>query len=163
MTMSDRVAVFHNGKLEQVGSPLEVYNRPSNRFVGEFIGDSNFFAGRFDPARPDRVELSEIGPMRVQPRNAAAPAGAVDVMIRPERLRLGEAGAPDDAVNRFAMAVDEVINYGDSILVIGTTQGLPLRARLVGQAAEALRRGMTVTMCWAPRDAHILQKAANSE
>src|SRR2546425_2651506 len=67
MTMSDRVAVFCNGKVEQVGSPLEVYNRPLNRFVGEFIGDSNFFAGRVDPSRPGWVELAGIGPVRVAP------------------------------------------------------------------------------------------------
>ena len=58
MTMSDRVAVFSNGKVEQIGSPLEVYNRPANRFVGEFIGDSNFFAGRVDPSRPGWVGAS---------------------------------------------------------------------------------------------------------
>ena len=51
MTMSDRIAVFSDGRLEQVGSPLEVYHRPVNRFVGEFIGDSNFLPGRIDPAR----------------------------------------------------------------------------------------------------------------
>jgi len=49
MTMSDRVAVFCNGKVEQVGSPLDVYNRPANRFVGEFIGDSNFLGGARRP------------------------------------------------------------------------------------------------------------------
>src|SRR6202035_1522193 len=67
MTMSDRIAVFCNGKIEQVGSPLDVYNRPANRFVGEFIGDSNFFAGRADPARPSTIELDKIGPVRVAP------------------------------------------------------------------------------------------------
>ena len=86
MTMSDRVAVFSNGKVEQIGSPLEVYNRPVNRFVGEFIGDSNFFAGRVDPSRPGWIELSGIGPMRIATQ-AIAPAGEVELMIRPERLR----------------------------------------------------------------------------
>jgi putative spermidine/putrescine transport system ATP-binding protein len=148
MTMSDRVAVFSNGRLEQIGSPLDVYNRPANRFVGEFIGDSNFFAGRADPARPGMVELAGIGPMRV----ATAPAsGDVDVMIRPERLRLGD--GPD---NTFDMTIDDTINYGDCILAIGTTHGLPLRARIFGSQPEALRRGMNVKLAWSPADAHIL-------
>jgi putative spermidine/putrescine transport system ATP-binding protein len=158
MTMSDRVAVFHNGKIEQVASPLEVYNRPNSRFVGEFIGDSNFFAGRLDPARPDCVELAGIGPVRIAPKDAAAPAGPVDVLIRPERLRLSAALAPDSTRNLFDMTVDEIINYGDSILVIGRTKGLPLRARLVGHDAETLQRGMTVSMSWAPSDAHVLRR-----
>src|SRR6266702_1871226 len=100
MTMSDRVAVFCNGKVEQVGSPLDVYNRPANRFVGEFIGDSNFLAGRVDPSRPDWVELAGIGPVRVAPKGQAPmPAGDVDLMIRPERLRLDATAAKDGARN----------------------------------------------------------------
>ena len=54
------------------------------------------------------------------------------------------------------MTVDEVINYGDSLLVIGTTHGLPLRARMVGAAADMPRRGMNVKLYWSPADAHIL-------
>src|SRR5258707_3095530 len=103
MTMSDRVAVFSIVKVEQIGSPLEVYNRPVNRFVGEFIGDSNFFAGRFDPSRPGWVELSGIGPMRIETQAIAA-AGEVELMIRPERLRPGAEG--DGADNTFDMTVD---------------------------------------------------------
>jgi putative spermidine/putrescine transport system ATP-binding protein len=159
MTMSDRIAVFNNGKLEQVGSPLEVYDRPISRFVGEFVGDSNFFTGRIDSARPGWIELSGIGPVRVAPRGqGAAAAGDVDVMIRPERLRLRAAGATDGADNEFDMMVDDIINYGDSILAIGTTHGLPLRARVVGSAPDALRRGMTIKLGWAPTDAHVLAR-----
>ena len=128
MTMSDRLAVFCNGRVEQVGSPLDVYNRPVNRFVGEFVGDSNFFAGRVDPARPHFVELIGIGPMRAA---QALPAGDVDLMIRPERLRLRAAGESHGDDNTFEMTVDDIINYGDSILVLGKTRGLPLRARLM--------------------------------
>src|SRR3984893_16490493 len=100
MTMSDRVAVFCNGRIEQVGSPLDVYNKPVNRFVGEFIGDSNFFVGRIDATRPGVVELSGIGPVRVNDA-ASATAGEVDVMIRPERLRPRAAAATDGADNVF--------------------------------------------------------------
>src|SRR5262245_4574942 len=51
MTMSDRIAVFSHGRLEQVAPPLEVYHRPCTRFVGEFIGDSNIFAGTVDASQ----------------------------------------------------------------------------------------------------------------
>jgi putative spermidine/putrescine transport system ATP-binding protein len=152
MTMSDRVAVFRDGRIEQLGSPLEVYDRPANRFVGEFIGDSNFFAGRADPARLGMVELDKIGPVRVAP--GAARSGDVDVMIRPERLRL----TPADADNVFDMTVEDAINYGDSILVIGTTHGLPLRARLVGHAPDMLPRGATLRLAWSAADARVLAR-----
>src|SRR5262244_3205112 len=155
MTMSDRIAVFCNGKIEQVGSPLDVYNRPANRFVAEFIGDSNFLAGRVDPSHPGWVELCAIGPVRVA-KHATLPAGDVDVMIRPERLRLRTRGESDGADNPVDLVVDDIINYGDSILVIGKTHGMPLRARLVGDDAAALRPGATLPLAWAPADAHVL-------
>src|ERR1700757_1801230 len=68
MTMSDRVAVFSNGRIEQIGSPFDVYNRPASRFVGQFIGDSNFFAGRVDPANPASAELGGIGSVKIAAR-----------------------------------------------------------------------------------------------
>jgi putative spermidine/putrescine transport system ATP-binding protein len=153
MTMSDRVAVFRDGRIEQLGSPLAVYDRPANRFVAEFIGDSNFFAGRADPARPGVIELDRIGPVRVAA--GASASGAVDVMIRPERLRLAPAAEADNA---FDMLVDDAINYGDSILVIGTAHGLPLRARLVGHSPDTLQRGATLRLAWSPADARVLAR-----
>jgi putative spermidine/putrescine transport system ATP-binding protein len=157
MTMSDRVAVFSNGKVEQIASPLEVYNRPANRFVGEFIGDSNFFAGRVDPSRPGWVELAGIGPARIATQ-ATAPAGEVELMIRPERLRLATGGDTGGADNTFDMTVDDVINYGDSLLVIGKTRGFPLRARMVGGATDGLQPGAALKLAWAPGDAHLLPR-----
>jgi len=155
MTMSDRIAVFGNGRLAQVGAPLEVYNRPVNRFVAQFIGDSNIFAGRIDPARPGVAELDGIGPVRIG--GSDAPAGTIDVMIRPERLRIRQAGAADDG-NKFEMTVDDVINYGDSILVIGKTRGLPLRARLMGTEFKTPVPGSVVQLTWAPADVHLLAR-----
>ena len=153
MTMSDRIAVFSNGRLEQIGSPLEVYNRPANRFVGEFIGDSNFFAGRIDATVPGVAELAGIGPVKIAARQGI-PIGEVDVLIRPERLRPVE--QVERADNVFDMAVDDIINYGDSLLAIGKTHGLPIRARIVGREPNALHSGQTIKLGWAATDAHVL-------
>ena len=153
MTMSDRVAVFRDGRVEQLGSPIEVYDRPANRFVAEFVGDSNFFAGRADPARPGLVELDSIGQVRVSPDVSAS--GAIDIMVRPERLRLT---ATSELDNTFDMLVADVINYGDSILVIGTTHGLPLRARLLGHTPAMLQRGTRLRLVWSPADARVLAR-----
>ena len=160
MTMSDRIAVFHNGRIEQVGSPLEVYNRPASRFVGEFMGDSNFFSGRIDPARPGWVELDAIGPVRIAATDGSPPGGEVDLMIRPERLRLEVFGGDDGARNVFLMSIEDLINYGDSVLALGIACGQPLRARVLGSEATALCRGMSVRVSWAPGDAHILPRSS---
>jgi putative spermidine/putrescine transport system ATP-binding protein len=153
MTMSDRIAVFRTGRIEQVGSPLDIYHRPVNRFVGEFIGESNFLTGRIDRAHPGWVELAGIGAVRVA-RPADLPADDVVVMIRPERLRLRGAGPA--AENELEMVVEDTINYGDSILVVGRTHGLPLRARLFGSDPDALTRGRIIRLGWAGADAHVL-------
>jgi ABC-type Fe3+/spermidine/putrescine transport system ATPase subunit len=150
--------VFCNGRIEQVGSPLEVYHRPVNRFVGEFIGDSNFFTGRVDASRPGRVELAGIGEVRIAGK-APAPAGEVDVMIRPERLRLLRPGENVGTDNTLEMTLADVINYGDCLIAIGTTHGLPLRARILGEAPESLRPGASLRLAWAPTDAHVLSRS----
>ncbi len=154
MTMSDRVAVFDNGRLAQVGTPLDVYNRPQNRFVGAFVGDSNFLAGTVDLSRPGEVELAGLGPARIA---GIAPEGAVDVLLRPERLRLAQ-GLEASGDNELEMTVDDVINYGDSLLVVGNTKGVPLRARIAGARHEGVRAGAVLRLAWSPEDAHILPR-----
>jgi putative spermidine/putrescine transport system ATP-binding protein len=126
MTMSDRVAVFKDGRLEQIGPPLDVYNRPATRFVGEFIGDSNFLSG----------------------------PGDVDLLVRPERIRIVEDGANRTGLNLVEMQVDVLVNYGDSVLAIGKAGGVPLRMRVAGTAPPQLREGATLTVGWAPGDTH---------
>jgi putative spermidine/putrescine transport system ATP-binding protein len=157
MTMSDRVAVFSDGRIAQIGAPLAVYHRPASRFVGEFIGDSNFLPGRIGASRPDLLELDGIGQVRVAP-DASPQAGAVDLLLRPERLRLRPADAGEHD-NVFELTIRDIIHYGDSTLLIGKAGGLALRARLAGSEAGRLREGMTVKLYWSPADGHILRRA----
>ncbi len=157
MTMSDRIAVFNHGTLEQVAPPLEVYHRPRTRFVGEFIGDSNFFTGRVDPAHPGRVDVDGLEPIPVDPE-ACRRLGAsrVDVLVRPERVQLGGHGVPEV----LSMKVSVIVNYGDSVLVIGDARGHAVRMRIAGAQPEAIREGATVTVGWAPGDAHLIPRAS---
>ena len=154
MTMSDRVAVFNKGRLEQVAPPLEIYNRPASRFVGEFIGDSNFFEARIDPSRPGWINVAGIGAIRVGIDAAPLPAsGELDLLVRPERIRVVGAGPAED-LNTVQMTVEAIVNYGDSILAIGTAGGRPLRMRVAGTPPAGLREGAQVTVGWAPEDAY---------
>jgi ABC-type Fe3+/spermidine/putrescine transport system ATPase subunit len=125
-----------------------------NRFVGEFIGDSNFFVGRIERAQPGWAELAGIGPVRIA-MDGSAPSGEIDLMIRPERLRPC-AGGEGGNNNVFKMTIEDVINHGDSMLVIGNTHGLSVRARLVGGKPDSLQPGATLPLAWSPADAHVL-------
>src|SRR5262249_56452032 len=95
MQRAGGMAVLDHGRLEEVAPPLEVYHRPRTRFVGEFIGDSNFFTGTIDPAHPGRVDVDGLEPIPVDPE-ACRRIGAsrVDVLVRPERVHLAGLGVP---------------------------------------------------------------------
>jgi spermidine/putrescine ABC transporter ATP-binding subunit len=83
--LSDRIAVMHGGRIEQLGAPREIYERPATRFVAEFIGASTVLRGR--ATAPDRVALPG-GELRVLGVVGLRAGEAVELAIRPERIRL---------------------------------------------------------------------------
>jgi ABC-type sugar transport system ATPase subunit len=105
MTLGDRVAVLNAGRLQQVASPRELYDRPASAFVAGFIGNPpmNLLAGRLVPEPDGRVRVALAGgslalaPARL-PHALPAGDGAVTVGIRPEVLTLAAAGATEDAL-----------------------------------------------------------------
>jgi len=157
MTMSDRIAVFSHGTLEQTAPPLEVYHRPRTRFVGEFIGDSNFFSGRVHSGAP-HVELDRFGSVQADAEACRRLAGAsVDVLLRPERLQLVAAGAT--LPNHLAVKIGVIVNYGDSVLIIGDAGGQNVRIRVAGAPPDEVREGATVSFGWRPGDEHLIARS----
>jgi spermidine/putrescine transport system ATP-binding protein len=94
MTMSDRIAVMSNGRVQQMGTPVEIYERPANRFVADFIGESNFFVGtiRSLSAKEAVVYIPELNTELVGlPVSQELVNGdEVTVSIRPEKVRIAE-------------------------------------------------------------------------
>jgi spermidine/putrescine transport system ATP-binding protein len=90
LTMSDRIAVMSKGKILQVGSPRDIYERPAERFVANFIGETNMLKGSIIAKQGDQVEVQ----LRAGPKvNASIPedfaaAGEVTVVVRPEHVKL---------------------------------------------------------------------------
>ncbi|WP_051070914.1 ABC transporter ATP-binding protein [Mesorhizobium sp. STM 4661] len=111
LTMSDRVAVFNNGGIAQLGSPDDLYNTPQSSFVASFIGENNTLAGKVERVigKECRVALDGGGAITAHAVGVAEGA-ACHVAIRPERLGLA-AGA--QAGNRLAATVDGRIYLGD--------------------------------------------------
>jgi len=83
-------------------------------------------------------------------------SGRVDVLVRPERVQLAGRGVPEV----LSMKVTVTVNYGDSVLVIGDARGHAVRMRIAGAQPEAIREGATVTVGWAPGDAHLIPRAS---
>ena len=102
MTMADRIVVINAGEIEQIGSPLELYNRPGNVFVAGFLGSPrmNFFTARTDGERGRRgrgLARWDVGRQRPLARTATQrppPVGDVLLGVRPESFRLGASGRP---------------------------------------------------------------------
>jgi putative spermidine/putrescine transport system ATP-binding protein len=158
MTMSDRVAVFNQGRLEQVAPPLEVYHRPLTRFVGEFIGDSNFLDGRIDSAGADSVVLEGLGEVSAAGSGGRLTPGPVHVLIRPERLRPFETGAAGQFAKVVDLTIEGTVNYGDRVLLIGKAGAIPLRVRASSAQYGSLREGSTLRIGWSAADMHIIPK-----
>lgn len=110
LTMSDRIAVINHGQVMQLDEPRKLYERPTNRFVAEFIGESTFLPVQVSEGKPFYGDV----PLQVQDR----PNGAASycLMLRPERLHLMDGNVPPDT-NAFKGRVTDLVYQGDSFLV----------------------------------------------
>ncbi len=95
MALSDRIIVMEAGRVQQEGAPLEIYARPANRFVADFIGRVNFLDGEVTEAGPDRIRINLRGrSLDVPAHRPNVRAGeAVSLVVRPETIRLAPASS----------------------------------------------------------------------
>ena len=97
MTMADRIGVMHDGRLLQIGTPEEIYDQPVDRFVADFIGETNFLEGQLEAISAERGSVrTREGALLLQgtlPKERVAAGAGVTLTIRPEKLTLLQAGA----------------------------------------------------------------------
>ena len=112
LTMSDRLVVMNAGRIEQLGSPRELYEHPATRFVANFIGTSNVLTGRLE-RRGDTWAMSGLGPdQRVLVADAghARPGEEVELAVRPEKIVLrSEQDPPPPDRSALRVKVDEIV------------------------------------------------------
>ena len=121
LTMSDRVAVMRDGRILQVGNPREIYTRPVDRFVADFIGETNFLAATIEGKK---VRLATGDTIAASGGEAHAEGAAVTLAIRPEQVRVGEKGG-------IRATVAETVYFGtDTHLHLTLGDGSELVARL---------------------------------
>ncbi len=122
LTMSDRVAVFHQGRIQQIGTPSEIYDAPSNAFVASFIGENNALEGTVAgrEAGGTLVALKAGGRVLASGGEGLAAGSAVLVSVRPERIALGSGGRD----NGFPARVVEAIYFGDHTRLVLELEGV---------------------------------------
>jgi spermidine/putrescine transport system ATP-binding protein len=113
LTMSDRIAVMHQGKVLQVGTPTEIYERPACRFVADFIGDTNFLDGVVQQQQDELVTVLVQGnlPVVALAEQVLSPGTRVTVAVRPEKIRLLPHPARGEH-NSFPVEVEQVVYVG---------------------------------------------------
>jgi putative spermidine/putrescine transport system ATP-binding protein len=158
LTMSDRVAVFRDGGLQQVAPPLDLYERPATSFVAQFVGDSNQFAGTVLGVSGTTCTVELDGGWRVAATAVAdlAPGRRTTLSIRPERVLAGTADAPPP--NAAPARVAELIYHGDHVRAhLVTTTGQALFAKVLsGTDPGWLAVGTEVRIGWHDRDCRAL-------
>ena len=159
LTMSDRIAVMDAGRIEQLGTPREVYERPATRFVAGFIGTSNLLGGRVDSLHGDLAVLT-YGPGE---RVLAPVAGKVsrgddiEVSVRPEKIALHRTydTATGDCV--ISGVVTEVVYHGTSTNYTVKTAACPdvvIFDQNASSAEDLAGRGDTVFLTWSSQHSY---------
>ncbi|MBI4561376.1 MAG: ABC transporter ATP-binding protein, partial [Candidatus Rokubacteria bacterium] len=156
LTMSDRIAVMRGGRIEQLGSPLEIYERPQNAFVADFIGNTILLSGTVIGHADGRAVVDCRG-AKLRVNAAATPfTQEVVVALRPEKVRLN-ASEPLD--NDLAATVTHLVYLGDSILYhLRSDEGLELQALELAQAGGVRHAlGARVRAGWRSAHANLLR------
>jgi spermidine/putrescine transport system ATP-binding protein len=159
LTMSDRIAVMSDGRVEQIGTPEEIYNSPATLFVAGFIGSANLLPG--DVVGTDGndtvVELTAGHTVRVRTNIERSNGTPVSVMLRPERL-MAAATSRDDGRSIEGTVTDVVFQGATARIVVNLKDDSEVIASVVtGTDIPFLHPGSTVHLAWEPGSAYLLQ------
>ncbi|MGY4372731.1 putative spermidine/putrescine transport system ATP-binding protein [Bradyrhizobium sp. i1.3.6] len=149
LNMSDRICLMNTGEIAQLGTPDDLYFRPRNRFVAEFIGESNLISGRMC----DDNRMVIAGNRSITVHNGRWTKGAdLLAMIRPEKVRVSAADAPLEDGENTNCLVGEVVSSsfigGMTRLAVDTENGLNVTAKMLSGPAESRPHpGARVRLC----------------
>src|SRR5260221_1158324 len=154
--MSDRIAVMNRGRVEQLGTPREIYDHPSTAFVADFIGSLNALELTIDELIGD-YSVTRLG----EDERVVAPAAghghgdAGRVAVRPDHVQLGAAGSEQGS--RLTGTIAQVVYLGMyTQFHVDTRAGRIVSHRLADEPTAGLEAGSPVTLTWAPDHASFL-------
>ncbi len=159
LTMSDRIAVMHAGKILQLGAPEDIYEQPANRFVADFIGETNFMEGKVSEIHDKRVivNIDDRVPVRLLRTREVRVGQVVTVAVRPEKLSVSMEKKREVDIPG---SVEEVIYIGTDIrYIVRITEKTQLAVREQnsgGLAAQRFRAGDSIHIGWYARNASLL-------
>jgi putative spermidine/putrescine transport system ATP-binding protein len=156
LTMSDRIAVFNKGKIEQIGTPRAIYDQPESRFVAEFIGETNLLEGNVSDVSSDRIAVRlKSGQMIFAAKHFdISPGQAVLVSVRPERMGLSTTEISGS--NLINAKVKDCVYQGDHLRIqLENEAGSSYIARLDRKATEP-KIGEQISAIFMPNDCKVI-------
>jgi spermidine/putrescine transport system ATP-binding protein len=149
LTMSDRIAVMHAGRVEQLGTPEELYERPATRFVADFIGTTNLLRGVVEP---DGAILLSSGERAQVAHDGIAAGTSVELSIRPESITL----VPADAIGGIRGTVEQAAYLGTNVTYQVRTAGGLVLSVLASKTGIRLPAGSEIAVTWSASEALVL-------
>jgi spermidine/putrescine transport system ATP-binding protein len=160
LAMSDRIAVMNGGRVEQIGTPREIYERPQTAFVADFIGSLNALDLRIDELVGANavMRLGEAERLVVPVGPGHRPGDNIRVAVRPERVQIAPEGNPLlNGGSRLEGTVAEVVFLGMyTQFHVDTQAGRLVSHRLADEPLRALETGSRVSLSWEPEQASLL-------
>ena len=156
LTMSNRIAVFNDGKVQQLSSPDQLYEKPVNSFVAEFIGENNTFVGEVSEISKNVCKVKvNGGDIIANPISVKSKGEKTTVSIRPERALINP---KDNLDNKHKGKIEEVIYHGDHTRVRLSLLGNSNFILKVPNSSENLdiKLGNTINIGWSSQDARAL-------
>jgi len=164
MTVADRIGVMDHGRLIQVATPPEIYERPNSRWVADFIGEVNLIEGRVVDVGASETVIASVaaGRLRALSPTDVKPGDAVWVALRPEKVRIAHAPPPTDGENCVAGQVGNIGYLGDlSVYKVRLDNGTVMKAA-VANVTRLVERPIGwddhVWLSWAPEAAMVLTR-----
>lgn len=158
-SMADRVVIMSRGKIEQIGTPQEIYRTPRTRFVAEFLGSSNLFSGAVRRTDAGAVIESAVGPLRLPGYAEAATSATISVLDTKTHLGLA---APQGAMNAIPVRmIGEEFVGATATIYLETAAGQEIRVQKGHEelAGLPLDIGQSLYAWWNPEDAHVVAEA----
>lgn len=158
LTLSDRVAIINGGKVEQIGSPRDVYERPRSQFVASFLGDSNFFTGIVCGQADGMTQVRLAGGHIIHSSHGAGRhiGDAVTAAVRPEKLQATGDAHSSAPLNRLSGRTEHEIYAGNSITYRLDMAGQEVTLIAQNNVAPMLAPGREAHVEWAPADTILL-------
>jgi len=159
MNMSDRIGIMNGGRVEQVGTPLAIYEEPANTFIARFLGQANLIAGELKGVSDGVGTFAIADRSIVRARVNVSPAAAPNLFVRPERISLHDnaRAGPDTGINRVAGRVRRMSFLGNIVRYTVDVSGAEFTVDVQNSGARRFAVDQPVALSWAVDDSLLLE------